>query len=139
MSYSIQAIAPALKCLKVGTNLIYILQTYDLGTIPPLLATIRQLFELYPRIEVLISATVRNEETLKRFTEGCSKSIPAIPVTPASSSSVGSNRFELTLIEFDCPPSVSQIGFFHPTRTPIRIYSITMHISVKDPFAVSDR
>lgn len=38
---------------------------------PALIATIRDLFELYNGTRVLISATVRNEETLARFLRAC--------------------------------------------------------------------
>ena len=47
------------------------LQTYDFKSMPALIATIRDLFELYPKLKVLISAAVRNEETLKCFLEAC--------------------------------------------------------------------
>ena len=38
---------------------------------PALVATIRDLFELYPKTEVVISATVRNEDTLDAFLKAC--------------------------------------------------------------------
>ena len=46
-------------------------QTYDVNSIPPLVATMRDLFELYPKAEILISATVRNEDTLGAFLKAC--------------------------------------------------------------------
>ena len=46
-------------------------QTYDFKSMPALVATIRDLFELYPRLKVLISVTVRNEETVKCFLDAC--------------------------------------------------------------------
>lgn len=46
-------------------------QTYDLKSMPGLVATIRDLFELYQDIRVLISATVRNEKTLANFLRAC--------------------------------------------------------------------
>ena len=47
------------------------LQTYDFKSMSALIATIRELFELYPKLKVLISAAVRNEETLNCFLEAC--------------------------------------------------------------------
>ncbi len=41
---------------------------------PALIATIRDLFELYPGIKFLISATVRNEETIVGFLRACGMS-----------------------------------------------------------------
>lgn len=49
------------------------LQTYDFKSMPALVATIRDLFELYPRLKALISVTVRNEETVKCFLDACGK------------------------------------------------------------------
>lgn len=46
------------------------IQTYDLKSIPSLVATLRDLFEL-SRVKILISATVRNEQTLGAFTIAC--------------------------------------------------------------------
>ncbi|MCJ1339531.1 hypothetical protein MMC09_004821 [Bachmanniomyces sp. S44760] len=47
--------------------------TYDGKSIPSLLATFKNLFSKHPAIVALISATVRNEETLEVFTKACSK------------------------------------------------------------------
>lgn len=38
---------------------------------PALIATVRDLFELYPSAKFLISATIRNEETLNCFLKAC--------------------------------------------------------------------
>ncbi len=46
-------------------------QTYDFKSMLALVATIRDLFELYPRLKVLISVPVRNEETVKGFLDAC--------------------------------------------------------------------
>ena len=46
-------------------------QTYDFKSTPALVATIRDLFELYPRLKALISITVRNEETVNCFLDAC--------------------------------------------------------------------
>ena len=46
-------------------------QTYDIGSIPALIASLRDLFNRYAGIKALISATERNEQTLEMFTKGC--------------------------------------------------------------------
>ena len=46
-------------------------QTYDFKSMPALIATIRDLFELNLKLKVLISAAVRNEKTLECFLEAC--------------------------------------------------------------------
>lgn len=93
--------------------------TYDLKSIPSLIATIRDLFELYPHIKNLISATVRNEKTLDAFTIACEK-----------------NGFTLEQLAVPMPEEKSQTGFFIPATTTIRIFLITIEGPLKDPFAL---
>lgn len=92
--------------------------TYDLKSIPALISTLRDLFELYPQIKVLISATVRNVETLASFTKACLN-----------------NSFTLKQLDVPMPKSEEQIGFFVPTKTPISILLITKEGPANDPFA----
>ena len=47
------------------------LQTYDKIAISALIGTLRMLFELRPRLQVLISGAVRNEETFETFRHAC--------------------------------------------------------------------
>ncbi|KAF5875057.1 putative protein fam86a protein [Botrytis fragariae] len=46
---------------------------YSPAVIPSLIATLEDLFDLYPQVEVLISSTVRNAETYAIFVEMCKK------------------------------------------------------------------
>ncbi|TGO42276.1 hypothetical protein BHYA_0010g00360 [Botrytis hyacinthi] len=46
---------------------------YSPAIIPSLIATLEDLFDLYPQVEVLISSTVRNAETYAIFVEMCKK------------------------------------------------------------------
>ncbi|KAI9873659.1 MAG: hypothetical protein M1830_010742 [Pleopsidium flavum] len=80
---------------------------YDIDAIPALVATLLDLFNKYPRIEALIAATVRNENTLKAFINACN-----------------TNNFYLQDVGFHTPPMSQQSGFFHPTTTQIRILCI---------------
>lgn len=47
-------------------------QTYDKVAISALVATLRFLFDLRPKLEVIISGAVRNAETFETFRHACS-------------------------------------------------------------------
>ncbi len=96
--------------------------TYDVKSIPALISTLRDLFELYPLTKALISATVRNEETLAAFTKACSK-----------------NDFILKQLDVPMHGSEEQIGFFVPTKTPIVIFLVTKEGPAKEPYALQWR
>ncbi|CAD6571552.1 MAG: hypothetical protein ASARMPRED_004635 [Alectoria sarmentosa] len=93
--------------------------TYDLKSIPSLIATMRDLFELYSNIKALISATIRNEYTFDAFTIACEK-----------------NGFTLEQLNVSMPEKRYQTGFFIPTTTAIKIFLITKEGPMKDPFAL---
>ena len=63
----------SLKRQRHGTN--YLLQTYDRVVIPALVSSMREFFELKPALEVLIAATIRNEQTFQTFIKACSGSL----------------------------------------------------------------
>lgn len=91
--------------------------TYDTNSIPALVATLGDLFEMYPQIKALISATVRNQETLTFFTQACLNK-------------------SFTMKQLDVPtPNEEQVGFFVPTTTAITIFLITKEGTSNDPFA----
>ncbi|KAI9728324.1 MAG: hypothetical protein M1834_007728 [Cirrosporium novae-zelandiae] len=93
--------------------------TYDLRIIPLLVSTLRDLFDEYPNIEVLISATVRKEETVACFVKACE-----------------TNEFLVKSISRDVPPLAQQSGLFYTSTVPIRIFSIRRLAPKKDPFAI---
>lgn len=93
--------------------------TYDINSIPSLIATMRDLFELYPKLQIMICATVRNKETLELFTIACSKN------------GFTSNKLDVPTTAVD-----KQTGFFHPAVTPIDIYLISRGRPATDPFEV---
>lgn len=47
-------------------------QTYDQRAIPALVTALRQLFEVWPKLDAIISATIRNEDTFNVFRNACS-------------------------------------------------------------------
>jgi protein-lysine N-methyltransferase EEF2KMT len=47
------------------------LQTYDKVVISALVATLRMLFDMRPRLQVIISGAVRNAETFETFRQAC--------------------------------------------------------------------
>ncbi|KAL2042081.1 hypothetical protein N7G274_005269 [Stereocaulon virgatum] len=93
--------------------------TYDIKSMPALIATMRDLFELYPKLKVLIAATRRNEETLQFFLAACE-----------------TNGFETERLDFSMPKANDQTGFFHPTSTPIQLSLITNQGARIDPFSL---
>ncbi|KAL9132216.1 MAG: hypothetical protein Q9217_000020 [Psora testacea] len=93
--------------------------TYDVKSIPALMATIRDLFELYPESKVLISATVRNQNTLSAFITACK-----------------TNNLYIERLDFPVPSAEDQIGFFIPTLTSIEIFVITHTKDSKDAFTL---
>lgn len=91
--------------------------TYDVNSIPSLIATLHDLSKLYPRIKILISATIRNEDTLGFFFEACLEK------------DLNIKRLEIPMI-----PRDEQLGFFVPTSTSIHVFSITYNGATGDHF-----
>ncbi|KAH7067770.1 putative methyltransferase-domain-containing protein [Paraphoma chrysanthemicola] len=92
--------------------------TYDKTVIPRLVSTMREFFELNPALNVLISATIRNEQTFETFLNACKR-----------------NSFSFKQLDFAPVPEHHQIGPFYPTSTPIQIWHITRGEVKEDPFA----
>lgn len=92
--------------------------TYDRSVIPSLVASLREFFELNAGLQVLIAATIRNEQTFDTFQNTCRR-----------------NGFCLELVEFPPVPEEHQDGPFYPTSTPIQIWRITQLEKSKDAFA----
>lgn len=78
--------------------------TYDIDAQPALVATIVDLYELYPQMTVLISATNRNDRTWQNFIQICR-----------------SNGFILDLIDFPVLPPEMQEGPFYWDGFPIHL------------------
>ena len=93
--------------------------TYDKAVIPALVATIRNTFEKWPEANVLISATIRNEQTFEAFERACAKS-----------------AFQVQDVQFAMLPMSEQTSLFHSADVPIRILKIKAPKEMKDPFEV---
>lgn len=70
--------------------------TYDSAIIPPLLATIGDLTELFPAVQILIAVTIRQERTFDLFMNNCS-----------------SNGLKVEEIDFPVKPQLEQEGPFY--------------------------
>ncbi|KAF2027597.1 hypothetical protein EK21DRAFT_71607 [Setomelanomma holmii] len=92
--------------------------TYDKSVIPRLVSTMREFFQLNPALNVLISATIRNEQTFETFLNACKR-----------------NGFSFKQIDFAAVPERHQVGPFYPTSTPIQIWHITRGRVREDAFA----
>ena len=93
--------------------------TYDVTSIPALTATIRDLFELYPKLRIIISATIRNTKTLQYFIASCEK-----------------NGFNITMLDVSMRSAKNQIGFFMSTRTAVSVYLITKETMTENPVEI---
>ena len=51
-------------------------QTYDKTVIPRLVSTMNEFLDLNPALQVLVSATIRNEATFETFLNACSGYTP---------------------------------------------------------------
>ncbi|POR31818.1 Protein-lysine N-methyltransferase EEF2KMT [Tolypocladium paradoxum] len=82
--------------------------TYDRSVVPALVGTLADLFRLYPRVEMYISATQRNEQTFQAFLDACQKS-----------------RLDVGDVQFAVPPRDQQEGPFYNDQVAIRICRVS--------------
>lgn len=82
--------------------------TYDAKSIPALVATIVDVLGLWPHAEIIIAATIRNEDTFDVFLTSCH-----------------SNQMTVEDLNFPIPTPEDQQGPFYSNRTPIRISKIS--------------
>jgi len=81
--------------------------TYDAAALPALCATLRDLLELFPRVQIVIASTVRNEETYRKFLDLCAE-----------------NRFAIRQMEWRPKRPEEQEGPFYKLDMPVRICRI---------------
>ncbi|KAK8102185.1 Protein-lysine N-methyltransferase EFM3 [Apiospora sp. TS-2023a] len=82
--------------------------TYDDRIVPPLVGTIDDLFDMFPRVLVIISAAERNRRTFDIFIDVCRK-----------------RGLNIQEVDFDVAPRDKQTGPFYDDQVPIRICRIT--------------
>jgi hypothetical protein len=82
--------------------------TYDDSVIPLLVHTLFQLFQLNPHVEVLITATQRNERTFQVFLDKCQL-----------------EGLRVKDVHFNVPPRASQNGPFYSDQVAIRVCRVT--------------
>ncbi|KAL0942908.1 uncharacterized protein CTRU02_200794 [Colletotrichum truncatum] len=82
--------------------------TFDQSIIPALIATLDELFSKFPKVEVLISATQRNEVTFEAFCSRCRQ-----------------RGMSLDYVEYPIPPRARQKGPFYSDSVPIRICRVS--------------
>ncbi|KAL5377307.1 hypothetical protein PMIN06_007813 [Paraphaeosphaeria minitans] len=92
--------------------------TYDSTSIPALVSSMRDFFDLNAALQVLVAATIRNEKTFETFLKACRR-----------------NRFRLQQMDFAAQAESLQDGPFYPTSTAIQIWRITRAHTGLDPFA----
>ena len=82
--------------------------TYDRSVIPALMATVTDLFRLYPRVEVYISTAQRNEKTFEVFLKQCRV-----------------NGLNVQTLDFGVPPRDEQQGPFYTDSVDIKICKVS--------------
>ena len=82
--------------------------TYDHSVIPALVGTILELFNLYPAVEVYISATQRNEKTFQVFLDKCRD-----------------NHLVVDDLQYRVPSREEQQGPFYNDQVAIRICKVS--------------
>jgi len=114
-------------------------QTYDQAVIPQLVTTMKALLDHHAGLRVLLSATIRNEQTFEAFLNACSGSLPLCSASVAGSPvardnggcgvadlcGVGRNRLCFERVDFPPVPEDEQDGPFYPTSTPLQIWCLT--------------
>lgn len=78
--------------------------TYDSSSMAALVQTLEQLIKLNPKAEIVISATIRNEDTFASFITSCE-----------------AQGFSVTDLGFEVPKPHMQTGPFYSNLVPIRI------------------
>lgn len=82
--------------------------TYDPSIIPDLVATLLELFELYPHVEVIIAATQRNLQTFQVFLEKCEE-----------------EKLKVEDVSFEIPSRDQQKGPFYNDQVAFRICKVS--------------
>jgi predicted nicotinamide N-methyase len=81
--------------------------TYDSRSHAPLAATLQELSDLYPNVEIIIAATERNEKTFDGFLDTCKR--------------VG---YEVNQVDYQSPKSEDQMGPFYADWPPVHLCRI---------------
>ncbi|THZ16938.1 hypothetical protein D6C91_06128 [Aureobasidium pullulans] len=106
---------PSFSCdLVLGADV-----TYDKAVIPALVSTMRDMFEVWPHVQIIISATIRNSDTFAAFEYACAH-----------------NEFNVHEVDYPLIPMEQQTSLFHSTAVPIKIFSITAPAKQRDPYAI---
>jgi predicted nicotinamide N-methyase len=86
--------------------------TYAVELLDPLVNMLSVLNGEYPKVDIVISTVIRNEDTFTAFVNTCAKA-----------------GFSISTIPFDCPSLDQQRGFFHRTTPQIRIVRLAQDLA----------
>lgn len=86
--------------------------TYAVESLGPLVNILSALNGNYPKVDIILSTVIRNEDTSTAFLSTCAKA-----------------GFRVLNITFDCPPLEQQRGFFHRTTPLIRIVRLVRDLA----------
>ena len=82
--------------------------TYAIESLETLVTMLRKLNDKFPKVDIIISTVIRNEDTFTSFVDTSAKA-----------------GLQVSNIPFDCPVLDQQRGFFHKLTPPIRIVRLT--------------
>ncbi|QIX00357.1 hypothetical protein AMS68_005874 [Peltaster fructicola] len=89
--------------IVIGADIIY-----DKTAVSALVATLDMLFEMRPKVEVIVASAVRNADTFEAFRFAC-----------------GRRKFSVEEISFAARPMRDQPNVFYATAVPLKILAIT--------------
>lgn len=97
----------------------------------------RDMFEAWPHVQIIISATIRNTDTFAAFEYACGKfqSMVMVPFYRLTFDEAH-NEFKVHEVDYPLIPMEQQTSLFHSTTVPIKIFSITAPDTQKDPYQV---
>jgi hypothetical protein len=97
----------------------------------------RDMFEAWPHVQIIISATIRNSDTFAAFEYACGMSSSTVMLSSwRLTFDKAHNEFKVHEVDYPLIPMEQQTSLFHSTMVPIKIFSITAPEIQKDPYAV---
>jgi hypothetical protein len=86
--------------------------TYAVEALEPLVNMLSALNRKCPKVDIIISTVIRNEDTFTAFVNTCARA-----------------GFRVSSTFFDCPSLDRQRGFFHKITPPIRIVRLAQNLA----------
>ena len=96
----------------------------------------RELFQRFPDVKIILSATIRNEDTFNAFLQGCGMTIHCLFPHRMLTCPEERSLFKVDDLSIAACVLENQTGFFHSVQVPIRILHISGPRKADDLFAI---